>query len=55
MTASATYSFDNGVDIFIEGKNLSDAIHRSNLGRSDAAYGFETWGRSVSAGVSVKF
>lgn len=55
VTASATYSFDNGVDIFIEGKNLSDAISRSNLGRSDAAYGFETWGRSVSAGVSIKF
>lgn len=55
VTASASYAFDNGVDIFIEGKNLSDAIHRSNLGRSDTSYGFETWGRSVSAGASVKF
>jgi TonB-dependent receptor len=55
VTASASYAFDNGVDIFIEGKNLSDAIHRSNLGRSDTSYGFETWGRSMSAGLSMKF
>jgi hypothetical protein len=43
------------VTIFVEGKNLGDAVMRSNLGRSDAVYGFETWGRTYVAGMSVKF
>jgi hypothetical protein len=30
-------------------------VMRSNLGRSDALYGFETWGRTYVAGMSVKF
>jgi hypothetical protein len=30
-------------------------VMRSNLGRSDAIYGFEAWGRTYAAGMSVRF
>jgi TonB-dependent receptor len=55
VTASASYDVTRNVTVFIEGKNLGDAVMRSNLGRSDAVYGFETWGRTYVAGMSVKF
>jgi TonB-dependent receptor len=55
VTASASWDVTRNVTVFIEGKNLGDAVMRSNLGRSDALYGFETWGRTYVAGMSVKF
>jgi TonB-dependent receptor len=55
VTASASYDVSKNVTVFVEGKNLSDASMRSNLGRSDAVTGFETWGRTYVAGMSVKF
>lgn len=55
VTASASYALNKDVSVFVEGKNLTDAVHRSYLGRRDASYGFETWGRSLSFGVNVKF
>lgn len=55
VTASASYDLTRNVTVFVEGKNLGDAVMRSNLGRPDAIYGFETWGRTYVAGMSVKF
>ncbi|GJI89688.1 TonB-dependent receptor [Duganella hordei] len=55
VTASASWDVTRNVTLFVEGKNLGDAVMRSNLGRSDALYGFESWGRTFVAGMSVKF
>ena len=55
ITASASWDITPKITLFVEGKNLGDAVMRSNLGRSDAQYGFETWGRTYAAGMSVKF
>lgn len=55
VTASASYEVSKNVTVFVEGKNLGDAVMRSNLGRGDAVNGFETWGRTYVAGMSVKF
>jgi iron complex outermembrane recepter protein len=55
LTASASYAFTKDFSIFIEGSNLTDATYRSNLGRPDASYGFETWGRTVSFGATFTF
>ncbi|MFA9215590.1 MAG: TonB-dependent receptor [Sphingomonadaceae bacterium] len=55
VTASASWDVTPKVTLFIEGKNLGDAVTRSTLGRADAQYGFETWGRTYVAGMSVKF
>lgn len=55
VTASASYDLNKNVTLFVEGKNLGDEVMRSNLGRSDAVYGFEAWGRTYAAGMSVKF
>jgi TonB-dependent receptor len=55
VTASASWDITPKVTLFVEGKNLGDAVMRSNLGRSDALFGFETWGRTYVAGMSVKF
>jgi len=55
ITASASYDLTRNVALFVEGKNLGDEVMRSNLGRSDAVYGFEAWGRTYAAGMSVKF
>ena len=54
VTASASYELTDNFKLYIEGKNLSDAIYRSNLGRPDAAYGFSSWGRTVTFGASLK-
>ncbi len=54
VTASGSWEVNDHLKLFIEGKNLSDAIYRSNLGRPDAAYGFSAWGRTVTAGLSLK-
>ncbi len=56
VSASVAYNLTKSVSVFIEGKNLSDAVYRANLGgRSDALAGFETWGRTVTLGATVKF
>ncbi|WP_371763869.1 TonB-dependent receptor [Massilia sp.] len=55
VTASASWDVTRNVTVFVEGKNLGDAEMRSSLGRPDALYGFETWGRTYVAGMSVKF
>ena len=55
VTASASYDVTKNVTVFIEGKNLSDEKMRSTLGRSDTAYGFESWGRTLVVGMSAKF
>jgi TonB-dependent receptor len=55
VTASASYDLNKNVTLFVEGKNLGDEVMRSNLGRSDAIYGFEAWGRTYAAGMSVRF
>lgn len=54
VTASASYEFTDRFKLYLEGKNLSDAIYRSNLGRPDAAYGYSAWGRTVTIGASYK-
>jgi TonB-dependent receptor len=54
VTASASYELTDHLKLYVEGKNLSDAVYRSNLGRSDAAYGFSSWGRTVTVGASLK-
>jgi len=55
VTASASWDVTPHITVFVEGKNLGDAVMRSHLGRSDALYGFESWGRTYVAGMSVKF
>jgi iron complex outermembrane receptor protein len=55
VTASLAYSLTDDITLFLEGKNLTDAVYRANLGRSDALAGFETWGRTYTAGMTVKF
>ena len=54
VTASASYELNDHLKLFVEGKNLSDALYRSNLGRADASYGYSAWGRTVTAGISLK-
>jgi iron complex outermembrane recepter protein len=54
VTASASWEFNDHLKVFVEGKNLSDALYRSNLGRADASYGYSAWGRTVTAGISLK-
>jgi TonB-dependent receptor len=55
VTASFAYSVTRDITLFVEGKNLTDAFYRANLGRPDAMAGFETWGRTYTAGMTVKF
>ena len=54
VTASASYDVNDHFKLFVEGKNLSNALFRSDLGRSDASYGYSAWGRTVTAGLSFK-
>ena len=54
VTASASYELTDNFKLYVEGKNLSDSVYRSNLGRPDAAYGFSSWGRTVTFGASLK-
>lgn len=55
VTGSVAYNLSEDITLFLEGKNLTDAVYRANLGRSDALAGFETWGRTYTAGLTVKF
>ncbi|MEW6703253.1 MAG: TonB-dependent receptor [Pseudomonadota bacterium] len=55
VTASLAYAPTPDITVFLEGKNLTDAVYRANLGRPDASAGFETWGRTYTAGLGIKF
>ena len=55
VTGSIAYNLTDAITLFFEGKNLTDAYYRANLGRADALAGFETWGRTYTAGMTVKF
>ncbi|MGH8263301.1 MAG: TonB-dependent receptor domain-containing protein, partial [Steroidobacteraceae bacterium] len=62
VTASVAYKVFDGLTVSLEGRNLTDAFYRSNMGRSDmlgtdagAGTIFETWGRTVILGVNAKF
>lgn len=54
VTASVAYQVTPALAVFFEGKNLTDAYARANLGRRDALAGFETWGRTYTAGLAWK-
>ena len=62
LTASVAYKVSDGLTVSLEGRNLTDAFYRSNMGRSDmlgtnggAGTIFETWGRTVILGINAKF
>ena len=55
VTASVQYQVNDVLGLSLEGRNLGDAHYRSNLGRPDILAGFESWGRTVIASVSLKF
>ena len=55
LTAQASYELNKQFKFYIEGKNLTNSVYRSDLGRPDATYGFVAYGRSYTAGVSVKW
>ena len=49
------YKVNDAFSVSLEGRNLADEYYFANLGRPDILAGFETWGRTVIASVSVKF
>jgi len=69
MTASASYQVTRELKVYLEGKNLLDAVAKSFLaGRSDAIWssgttgtsssvgqGYSAYGRTFTAGVSLRF
>jgi iron complex outermembrane receptor protein len=55
VTASVQYAINDMLGVSLEGRNLSDAHFSSNLGRPDILAGFESWGRTVIASISLKF
>ncbi|HEY8026066.1 MAG TPA: TonB-dependent receptor [Burkholderiaceae bacterium] len=55
MTAQASYELNKQFKFYVEGKNLTNSVYRSDLGRPDAAYGFVAYGRSYTAGMSIKW
>lgn len=55
VTAQASYEFNKQFKIYLEGKNLTNSVYRSDLGRPDAIYGFVAYGRSYTAGMSIKW
>jgi iron complex outermembrane recepter protein len=55
VTASVQYQINDAFSVSLEGRNLADARYEANLGRPDILAGFETWGRTLIASVSVKF
>jgi iron complex outermembrane recepter protein len=55
ITASVQYAINDALSVSLEGRNLDDAHYSSNLGRPDILGGYETWGRTVIASVSLKF
>lgn len=55
MTAQASYELNKQFKFYVEGKNLTNSVYRSDLGRPDAIYGFVAYGRSYTAGMSIKW
>jgi len=55
VTASVQYQINDAFSVSLEGRNLADARYEANLGRPDILAGFETWGRTLIASISVKF
>ena len=71
LTASAHYRITKGFDVYVEGKNLTNAIARTYLNgnpllpwgpgqlvgesTSGVGYGYSAYGRSYVAGVSYRF
>ena len=56
VTASASYEISKNLKVYIEGKNLSDAVYKSYLnGNHNEIYGYSAYGRAFKAGVAVKF
>lgn len=56
VTASASYEFNKNLKVYIEGKNLSDAVYKSYLGGNhNEIYGYSAYGRAFKVGVAVKF
>jgi len=69
VTASASYEFDHGIKVFLEGKNLTNAIVRTNLnGDPYAAWangtsgtgsavgaGYTAYGRTFTGGIRFSF
>ncbi len=56
VTASASYEINKTLRVYIEGKNLSDAVYKSYLnGNHDEIYGYNAYGRMFTAGVALKF
>ena len=55
VTAQASYEVNKLLKFYVEGKNLTNSVYRSDLGRPDAIYGFTSYGRSYTAGMSIKW
>jgi len=55
VTAQASYEINKQFKFYVEGKNLTNSVYRSDLGRPDAIYGFVAYGRSYTAGMSLKW
>ncbi|MET3107796.1 iron complex outermembrane receptor protein [Oxalobacteraceae bacterium GrIS 1.18] len=56
VTASASYEINKNFKVYVEGKNLSDAVYKSYLGNNhDEIYGYTAYGREFKVGVAGKF
>ena len=56
VTASASYEINKNFKVYIEGKNLSDAVYKSYLGGNhDEIYGYSAYGRAFKVGIAAKF
>jgi len=56
VTASASYEINKNLKVYLEGKNLSDAVYKSYLGGNhNEIYGYSAYGRAFKVGVALKF
>lgn len=56
VTASASYEINKNFKVYVEGKNLSDAVYKSYLGNNhDEIYGYTAYGRTFKVGLAGKF
>ena len=55
VTAQASYEFNGGFKLTLEGRNLTNAQERTDLGRRDLPYTYNAYGRSFTLGASLKF
>ncbi len=54
--ATFSYQLNKQVRLFVEGKNLTDAVERATLaGAPDAAFAYSVWGRTYVMGAAAKF